>query len=202
MVGPVIEFALSRPDVDPARIALLGNSMGGVLTPRAAAFEPRIAALITLDGVYDLGTIATMGLPGDRAEIERRLRADSDPELDEVLDRAAQESPTLRWAIAQGRFTFGVDTAREFCAAYLDYHVRDGIAERITCPTLVCAGTEDGFFKGQPELLYAHLTCPKTLLSFTAAEGADAHCQSGAQRLAFARVYDWLDDTFEAAVSG
>lgn len=172
--------------------------MGGVLTPRAAAFEPRIAALITLDGIYDLGTIATIGIPGDRAEIERRLRADSDPELDALLEGAAQESPMLRWAIAQGCFTFGVATAREFCAAYLDYHVRDGIAERITCPTLVCEGAEDGFFKGQPELLYAHLTCPKTLLSFTEAEGADAHCQSGAQRLAFARIYDWLDDTFAA----
>jgi len=26
-------------------------------------------------------------------------------------------------------------------------------------------------------------------------EGADAHCHIGAQRLAFARVCDWLDDT-------
>jgi len=29
---------------------------------------------------------------------------------------------------------------------------------------------------------------------FTNAEGAGAHCHTGAQRLAFARIYDWLDD--------
>ncbi|MEV1245697.1 hypothetical protein ACIBO2_52840 [Nonomuraea sp. NPDC050022] len=83
------------------------------------------------------------------------------------------------------------DTPRAFGAAYLDYHLRDGIVEKIACPTLVCAGADDGFFQGRPEL-----TCPKTLLEFTGEQGADAHCQSGAQRLAFARVYDWLDDVF------
>jgi hypothetical protein len=31
-------------------------------------------------------------------------------------------------------------------------------------------------------------------MTFTAEEGAEAHCQSGAQRLALARVLDWLDD--------
>jgi pimeloyl-ACP methyl ester carboxylesterase len=102
----------------------------------------------------------------------------------------------MRWAIEHGMFAMGVDTPRAFGAAYLDYHLRNGIAEQITCPTLVCAGADDGFFKGQPELLYQHLTCPKTLLEFTADEGADAHCQSGAQRLALARIYDWLDDVF------
>ncbi|WP_433713629.1 hypothetical protein ACQP2U_05145 [Nocardia sp. CA-084685] len=99
--------------------------------------------------------------------------------------------------------SFWYETLRTFghisSASYLDYHVREGIAEKIACPTLVCAGADDGFFKGQPERLFAHLTCPKTLLEFTVEQGADAHCQSGAQRFAFARIYDWLDDTFDRA---
>jgi hypothetical protein len=44
-------------------------------------------------------------------------------------------------------------------------------------------------------LLYDHLTCPRTILQLTAEEGADAHCQAGAQRLALARIYNWLYDT-------
>ena len=80
-------------------------------------------------------------------------------------------------------------------SATLEYHLRNGIAEQISCPTLVLDAEEDMFFKGQPEELYEHLTCPKTFLRFTAAEGAGAHCQVGAQRLAFGRIYDWLDDT-------
>lgn len=199
VVGPVLDHAVTLPEVDPSRIALFGVSMGGLLAPRAAAFDQRVAALIALDGVYDLGEISTSFLPMPRAEAERRLRAEHDPELDTMMEHAMASSPMLRWAIEHGMFAMGVETPRAFAATYLDYHLRDGIAEKIACPTLVCAGADDGFFKGQPELLYQHLTCPKTLLEFTAGEGAEAHCQSGAQRLAFARVFDWLDDTLSAS---
>jgi hypothetical protein len=32
-------------------------------------------------------------------------------------------------------------------------------------------------------------------MRFTEDEGAGAHCQVGAARLSFARMYDWLDGT-------
>jgi hypothetical protein len=50
--------------------------------------------------------------------------------------------------------------------------------------------------QGQPQELFDHLTCSKTFMRFTESEGAGDHCQAGARRLAFARVYDWLDETF------
>ncbi|MFB8239594.1 hypothetical protein ACFC58_23870 [Kitasatospora purpeofusca] len=56
------------------------------------------------------------------------------------------------------------------------------------------------FFKGQPEQLYDHLTCPRTLMVFTAEEGAGAHGHPGAMRLTQARIYDWLDDTLGTTV--
>lgn len=43
------------------------------------------------------------------------------------------------------------------------------------------------------------MTWPRTLLRFTTAEGAGGHCQVGAQRLACARIYDWLDDILAAS---
>ncbi|MFI5979629.1 alpha/beta fold hydrolase [Streptomyces sp. NPDC051555] len=195
VVTPVLDHVLALPGVDPERVGVLGVSMGGYLAPRAAAFDQRIAAVVALDGVYDLGDISTASIPLPRKEAEERLRAPYAPEIDAALEAAMAASPIAKWAMEQGMFTMGVDSPRAFCAAYLDYHLRDGIAERISCPVLVCCGEDDGFFKGQPEALYEHLTCEKTFLSFTAEEGADAHCQAGAQRLAFARIYDWLDRT-------
>ena len=99
------------------------------------------------------------------------------------------------WSVSGLRIA---ETSRS-SAARRHRHLRDGIAERLSCPTLVLDAEEDMFFKGQPEELYDHLTCPRTLLRFTAAEGAGAHCQVGAHRLAFARIYDWLDKTFGLA---
>jgi dienelactone hydrolase len=134
----VLDWLLTRPEVDPGRIGLLGLSMGGLLAPRAAAFEHRLAACVAVDGIYDLGLTVADAFRG------------------------------------------GLD---------------GGIAEQITCPTLVCDGEEDIFYHGQPQQLFDHLNCPKALFTFATSEGSGAHCHAGAQRIAFARIYDWLDDT-------
>ncbi|MEU8270421.1 hypothetical protein AB0B89_25100 [Sphaerisporangium sp. NPDC049002] len=99
---------------------------------------------------------------------------------------------------AAGIWVTGARSSRGYAAKMLGYHLRDGIAERIRCPTLVCSAPGDFDFQGQPEALHDHLTCPRTFLEFTAEEGADAHCHSGAQRLAMARISDWLDETFRS----
>jgi hypothetical protein len=38
------------------------------------------------------------------------------------------------------------------------------------------------------------MTCEKTYVHFTAAEGAGDHCQQGARALYHARSFAWLDD--------
>jgi pimeloyl-ACP methyl ester carboxylesterase len=179
--------------VDAERVALLGASMGGLLAPRAAAFEPRVKAVIAFDGVYDMSLVMAQPFGGDR---EAALAALGHPDADAHLYAAAAQNPVLRWAITHGMWALGADSPAAFARAYMDYHLRDGVAERIACPALVCAAPDDFAFKGQPEALYEHLTCEKTFMTFTAAEGADAHCQSGAQRLALARIADWLERTW------
>jgi alpha-beta hydrolase superfamily lysophospholipase len=197
VVGPVIDYAATLPGVDDTKIALWGLSMGGLLAPRAAAFEPRLAAVIAVDGVYDMGETAR-GLAGAAPELGRRLRAAADLELDAEIAQLSKASTVVRWAMDQAQYVFGAASPRQAAAALLDYHLRDGIAEKIACPALICDAASDLFFAGQARQLFDHLTCAKTFLEFTEDEGADAHCQAGAQRLALARVYNWLDDTLRA----
>ncbi|HLI26157.1 MAG TPA: prolyl oligopeptidase family serine peptidase [Chloroflexota bacterium] len=49
----VYDYLAERLDVDPARIGLMGKSLGGYLAPRIAAFEPRYAALVIWGALYD-----------------------------------------------------------------------------------------------------------------------------------------------------
>lgn len=198
VVTPVLDWVLDRPDVDAGRVALFGASMGGVLAPRAAAYEHRLAACIAFDGVYDMGLTALGWISGDRAEIEAILRAESAPEADAAIEQLMAANPNIRWAATHGQYALGVESPRALFAAFLDYTLAGGIAEQITCPTLVCEAASDIFFEGQPQLLFDHLTCPKALVKFTDAEGAGAHCQVGAARLANARIFDWLDETLAA----
>ncbi|KIX04805.1 uncharacterized protein Z518_05676 [Rhinocladiella mackenziei CBS 650.93] len=54
VVTPVIDYLCSLAIVDQKRIGLLGNSLGGYLAARAAAFERRIAATILIDDLFDV----------------------------------------------------------------------------------------------------------------------------------------------------
>lgn len=51
-VGAVIDLIATRPDVDADRVGLWGRSLGGHLVVRAAAFEPRVRACVSLSGSY------------------------------------------------------------------------------------------------------------------------------------------------------
>ena len=70
----------------------------------------------------------------------------------------------------------------------------EGRVERIACPTLLTTAENDPLSQGAAALL-AELTCPKTLLAFTAAEGAGGHCEMANRSLANLRMLDWLDAT-------
>ncbi|MGH3159524.1 MAG: acetylxylan esterase [Streptosporangiaceae bacterium] len=50
VITPVVDYLLTRPEVDPARITLTGLSLGGELVIRAAAFEHRLAAVVAYPG--------------------------------------------------------------------------------------------------------------------------------------------------------
>jgi alpha-beta hydrolase superfamily lysophospholipase len=196
VVGPVIDHLLAAYDdiVDANRIALLGVSLGGVLAPRAAAFDQRIAAVVCNDGIYDALSAITSILGTTRDELESRW---TDPTLAAEIDAAAAKDTTLAWALDHGRWVMGGTDSADFVRKYADYHLLDGVAERITCPVLVCEATDDLFFAGdaaesQPSVLMRRLTGPATHMTFTRSEGGAAHCHVGAQRLAAGRMIDWL----------
>src|SRR5262249_32940895 len=54
-VKAVIDFIEMRRDLDAARVAIAGISLGGYYAPRAAAFDKRIKACLALGGPFDWG---------------------------------------------------------------------------------------------------------------------------------------------------
>jgi fermentation-respiration switch protein FrsA (DUF1100 family) len=55
-VSPTVDFLLARPDVDPRRLCVVGESFAAYLVPRAAAFEPRFAAAVSWGALYSWGS--------------------------------------------------------------------------------------------------------------------------------------------------
>jgi 2,6-dihydroxypseudooxynicotine hydrolase len=56
-VAAVLDLLCARPDLDGSRVGLLGVSLGGYYGARAAAFEPRIRAVVISGGCYDYGAL-------------------------------------------------------------------------------------------------------------------------------------------------
>ena len=54
-VTAILDALAGRDDVDVTRVGAAGVSLGGYYVVRAAAFEPRIAALASISGPYDFG---------------------------------------------------------------------------------------------------------------------------------------------------
>ena len=52
-VAAVLDMLEGRSDVDAARVGIWGVSLGGYYAPRAAAFEPRLKACVSLTGPFD-----------------------------------------------------------------------------------------------------------------------------------------------------
>jgi pimeloyl-ACP methyl ester carboxylesterase len=183
VVTPAVEFALTQPEVDPARLVLIGTSLGGYLAARAAAFEHRIAACVLHDGVYDFHeTIAAID----------EITAAQAGGLEALMAQNTQ----VRWAVRNGRWTFGVTDPNDLIEATKAYTLV-GIADRITCPTLVLEAENDQFFAGQPKRVLDALTCPKDLISFREDEGGGEHCHVGAIALFHQRTFDWLDGVLQ-----
>jgi alpha-beta hydrolase superfamily lysophospholipase len=193
VVTPMVDYVLSRSDVDEKKVALMGLSFGGLLAPRGAAYEHRLAACIANGGVFDfMGSRIPEGM--DRQVFVNYVK-ENPQQLDEGMKEMAKTNTELRWAMANGMYTFKASSPSEWFSKALQYEL-SGVAEKIGCPTLVIDSEEDTSFPGQAKKLYDALTCPKDFMLFTAEEGAEDHCQVGTPLLSQQRTLDWLQETF------
>jgi dienelactone hydrolase len=194
VVRAAVDYLLTRPEVDPTQIILVGWSFGGFLAPRAAAFEKRIAALIADPGQWDQKPDLRMfHLPPEVAN----NYPDVDPAVFAPVEahlRSQDSDLMMRWKILQrGFWVHGVNSIYDLLRE-LDRFEISSVANQISCPTLLTTAEGDPV-SARAETLYAALRCPKRLVSFTTAEGSGGHCEALARSLYHQRVFDWLDDT-------
>lgn len=189
VITPVVDYALTRDTVDPDRIALLGISQGGYWVPRAVAFEKRIAAAVADPGVVDVSTSWTAAMPKELTDLlASGNKAGFDAAMEQGLPAAMKAGILFRMR------PYGLSSYYEVFTAAATYNLTD-VAGQITCPMLITAPDSEAFWPGQSERLYDLIKSPKTLVRFTAKEGADLHCEPKAYGLRDLRIFDWLDET-------
>ncbi len=193
-IGKVIDYAISRSDVDGQFLGLYGYSFGGYLAPRAASFDTRIKALAAnapLRNPQDL----IMGLL--LAQTSRAQHPLTDQQMGLFLEQAMQRDWVIAGLLEQQMFwTSGTSSVADYLDNLRNYTL-EGLEPQISCPTLcVIPEGEGAAALEQARQVYDALTCPKTFISLPEAVGADNHV--GMNNITFTAgiVFDWFYEVF------
>ena len=195
VITPVVDFLLARADVHPDRIVLYGISQGGYWVPRALAFEHRVAAAVADPGVHNAFEPWWNALPPPMRQL---LDAGDRDQFDQMLDEGMREaSPAERQNLQWRTKPYGLDSPFDVFTAVRKYNLAD-VVQQITTPMLITDPENEQFWPGQSKELFDALPGRKELVSFTAYEGADQHCEPMARTLLEQRMFDWLDEVVGA----
>lgn len=190
VLTPVFDFTARLEGVDAMRIAVYGISQGGYWVSRALAFEHRFAAGIVDPGIVDVSTSWTSHLPHSLlSALDAGDVAKFDKEMALGMRFSADTARTWRFRARP----YGTSGYGETIQAVREYTVVD-VAGEIMTPLLILSPENEQFWPGQAEQLAALTASVSTLVRFTAAEGADGHCQPLGRALTAQRMFDWLDE--------
>ena len=84
-ISAAVDYLVSRPDVDPDKISLVGQSMGGYYGGRGAAKEPRLRAAILWGACYDMTDDIYDFWPAVRPQVEWVIGAKNEKDAREKL---------------------------------------------------------------------------------------------------------------------
>ncbi|KAH7133901.1 putative hydrolases or acyltransferase [Dactylonectria macrodidyma] len=198
---PVVDYVLSEKKhvVDKKRLVLVGNSFGGYLAARAAAFEPRLSAAVFIDGVWDNYAAYTRELSSEMLDI---YEAGNYTQFDDVVlsAREAGKLPTgAAWGIDQGLWAFHTHSPSDFFTQVKQYNVESFI-DKIKMPVFVGDAELESSYVGQPKQVADALGHWATLHTFKGVAGF--HCQTGAGQELSRTIHAWLNETLGKAGHG
>jgi dipeptidyl aminopeptidase/acylaminoacyl peptidase len=166
-VGKCIDFLLTRNDVDPARIAVSGSSLGGYYSARAGSKEHRLAACISHGAIWD---------------VEQRFR-----------DRGEGHALAnhMKWVFGAKSMAEAIEKAKPFKLE----GVLDGM--RCPYLVLHGGHDVLGVENSRTVYEYARSKGVKVTLRLTSEEETGAeHCQHDNPTLGQELMIDWLADVF------
>lgn len=178
----IVDYALSRSDVDPNRLAAYGISAGGYMVPRAATREQRIKACVANSMISNMYNIFRFSQIPRVKGIMRLLAAWKVPFQLRMIELIA-----WRWGQDGKDFRPLVEKNRDVVFDPAD----------ITCPTLILIGEGENsnmeIHRQQQHAMEVMPNPQNKLIVGPMNEGAASHCMGENLSLMSALVFDWLD---------
>ena len=173
--GAAVDYLETRDDVDSDRIGMMGWSLGGYYSPRAACYEKRFKLCVAWGANHNWGELQ-----------RRRLAKEGDRPVPHYWDH-------VLWV-------WGKSSIDEFMAAMPEVTL-NGHLQNMTVPFLIVHGANDR----QIPIEYAHqsydqaVSCPERELKlFTAREGGVEHVSADNVEPVRSYIADWIADRFRS----
>ena len=170
----VVNYLETRADVDKERIGIMGISLGGYYSARAAAFEPRFKACVSWGAIWDYHAIW-------KRRIDKAFQGSLSVPGDHIM-----------WVLGVSSLDAALEKLKDWRLA--------GVAEKVKCPYLVTHGERDAQvpLEDAKALFNAIGATDKTLKVFTVEEGGFEHCQGDNMTLGITYIADWFSDKLDA----
>jgi pimeloyl-ACP methyl ester carboxylesterase len=177
-------------------VTVVGESLGGGLVIRAAAFEPRISRVVSMDILDDEFEVIARQIGRGATPVLRVLLAlRAKGIVNAVARRAIARKPVAAWGLQQGMHVTGTSTAYDFLRSTTRFNTRR-VSQLVTADVLLLAGADDHYVplkqlrRQAARLVRARSVTTRT---FTAAEQASNHCQVGNIGAAVRVIQAWLE---------
>jgi 2,6-dihydroxypseudooxynicotine hydrolase len=90
-IGAAIDYLEGRDDLDASRVGVVGSSLGGYYAPRAAAYEKRVRACVSISGPFRWTSRGKQMMPVTREAYLNYLGAADDDEVEALGSRLTLE---------------------------------------------------------------------------------------------------------------
>lgn len=177
-------------------VTIIGASLGGMLAPRAAAFEKRIERVIAWSVFPSFIDVLLGTVPAFRRRMLRLcLRLKLKGLLNAALKIASRKDELMRWGLSHGMYAYEAKTPYEYVKKMERYQILD-IAHLITQDVLIAGASRDHFI--DYTLVGKEIAALKNVHSltfrlFTEAENASNHCNCGNTRLVLDYFMQWIE---------
>jgi alpha-beta hydrolase superfamily lysophospholipase len=179
-------------------VTLTGPSLGGMLAPRAAAFEKRIKRVIAWSVLPNFLDVIISTQPN---RIQRALKFFLKMKLAFVINmifrkKMKKGDELVKWGLKHGMYAYEAKTPYEYITKMNQFQMLD-IAHLVDQDVLILGANKDHFIDYHMvnrEIDTLVNVKSLTVRIFTDKESAEGHCNVGNPKLTFDTMMNWIEE--------
>jgi len=189
-VGTILDyFNLENAD-------LMGMSLGGFLSARAAAFEPRIKRVVLYDVMLNMSESLTMKVPYMRQYLGKNLDMRERKLIEEKMLLIQKKDKSIDFLVQKAKDILKVKSSSDLLEKLGKFNM-DGNWDKIKQDVLLIGGTNDMYVPKDTlakEMLLMENARSLTGKLFTESSGGERHCQVGDKELIMPFIIQFLQN--------